>query len=110
MSNRAYPSAAHPTEWEDLVRTGPGTPMGTLLRRSWQPIALSHELAAGRALPARIMGEELTVYRGTSGKPYVVAGRCAHRGTRLHTGWVEGECLRCFYHGWKYDGFGQCVE
>src|SRR5262249_22542868 len=36
--------------------------------------------------------------------------RCAHRGTQLSTGWVEGDCIRCFYHGWKYDGSGQCVE
>jgi 5,5'-dehydrodivanillate O-demethylase oxygenase subunit len=39
-----------------------------------------------------------------------VAPRCAHRGTQLSTGWVEGDCVRCFYHGWKYDGSGQCVE
>jgi hypothetical protein len=25
-------------------------------------------------------------------------------------GWVEQDCIRCFYHGWKYDGSGQCVE
>ena len=39
-----------------------------------------------------------------------MAFRCAHRGTQLSTGWVEGDCVRCFYHGWKYDGAGQCVE
>jgi len=58
----------------------------------------------------RIMGEDLTLYRGASGKPYLVAGRCAHRGTRLDTGWVQGEELRCVYHGWKYNGSGQCTE
>jgi len=36
--------------------------------------------------------------------------RCAHRGTQLSTGWVEGDCIRCFYHGWKYDATGQCVR
>jgi 5,5'-dehydrodivanillate O-demethylase len=36
--------------------------------------------------------------------------RCAHRGTQLSTGWVEGDAIRCFYHGWKYDGSGQCIE
>jgi 5,5'-dehydrodivanillate O-demethylase len=39
-----------------------------------------------------------------------VAFHCAHRGTQLSTGWVEGDCIRCRYHGWKYDGSGQCVE
>ena len=42
--------------------------------------------------------------------PYLVGPRCAHRGTQLSVGSVEGECIRCFYHGWKYDGSGQCVE
>ena len=28
----------------------------------------------------------------------------------MSTGWVEGEDIRCFYHGWKYDGFGRCLE
>jgi 5,5'-dehydrodivanillate O-demethylase len=40
----------------------------------------------------------------------VIGFRCAHRRTQLSVGWVEGDCLRCFYHGWKYDGSGQCVE
>ncbi|HXE28408.1 MAG TPA: Rieske 2Fe-2S domain-containing protein, partial [Stellaceae bacterium] len=22
----------------------------------------------------------------------------------------EGDCIRCFYHGWKFDGHGQCTE
>ncbi|HEY8693770.1 MAG TPA: Rieske 2Fe-2S domain-containing protein, partial [Chloroflexota bacterium] len=35
---------------------------------------------------------------------------CAHRGTTLAVGWVEEDCVRCFYHGWKYDATGQCVE
>src|SRR5262249_29565161 len=58
----------------------------------------------------RIMGEDFTLYRGEGGQARVVANRCAHRGTQLSTGWVEGDCIRCFYHGWKYDGAGQCVE
>jgi 5,5'-dehydrodivanillate O-demethylase len=97
-------------DWRDLVETGPGTPMGTLLRRFWQPVALSSDVTPGKAVPINIMGEELTLYRGDSTFPYIVAHRCAHRSTLLHTGWVEGDCIRCRYHGWKYDGSGQCVE
>src|SRR4029453_2584574 len=54
--------------------------------------------------------QDFTIYRGEDGTAHVVAPRCAHRGTQLSTGWVEGDCIRCFYHGWKYDGAGQCVE
>jgi 5,5'-dehydrodivanillate O-demethylase len=93
-----------------LTETSAGTPMGTLLRSFWQPIALSRSLAKGAARPVKVMGEELTLFRGESGKPYLVAGRCAHRCTVLHTGYIEGEQIRCMYHGWRYDGTGQCTE
>src|SRR4051812_36208955 len=93
-----------------LHECAPGSPMGTLLRRFWQPVALSHEVTRHRAKPLRVMGEDLTVYRGESGRVYLVGARCAHRGTVLHPGWLEGETVRCPYHGWRYDGTGQCVE
>ena len=93
-------------DWYDLAHTGPGTLAGRFMRRFWHPVALARELKVGRTLPVRIMSEDFTLYRGDSGKAYAVAFRCAHRGTQLSTGWVEGENLRCFYHGWVYDGSG----
>ena len=56
------------------------------------------------------MNESFTLYRGASGKPYIVGFHCAHRKTQLSVGWVEGESVRCFYHGWMFDGQGQCVD
>src|SRR5919106_1785145 len=94
----------------DFVHTGPATLEGRYMRNFWQPVYVSERLKRGQAAPIRIMSEEFTLYRGASGVPYVVDFRCAHRGTQLSVGWVEGECIRCFYHGWKYDGTGQCVE
>jgi 5,5'-dehydrodivanillate O-demethylase oxygenase subunit len=102
-------AAVQPGE-ADFAHTGPGTLAGRYLRRFWQPIRVAADLAPGRAKPLRIMSEDFTLYRGEGGTPHLVAYRCAHRGTQLSTGWVEGDCLRCFYHGWKYDGSGQCVE
>src|SRR4029434_9825006 len=97
-------------DWTDFVHTGPDTLAGQYLRRFWHPILRSADLPPVRAQPIRIMGEDLTLYRGEAGAPHCVAFRCAHRGTQLSTGWVEGDNLRCFYHGWMYDGSGQCVE
>src|SRR5262249_16223731 len=93
-----------------LSQTGPDTEMGRLLRLFWQPVATSHSVKPGQAKPLRVMGEDLTLYRGDSGEAHLVAGRCAHRLTLLHTGWVQGDEIRCMYHGWKYDGAGQCTE
>jgi 5,5'-dehydrodivanillate O-demethylase len=39
-----------------------------------------------------------------------VGARCAHRLTLLVHGVPEQGGLRCMYHGWKYDGTGQCIE
>jgi 5,5'-dehydrodivanillate O-demethylase oxygenase subunit len=94
----------------DLYRTEPGTLAGRYLRSFWQPVYRARDLPAGETVPLRIMSEDFTLYRGQTGMPHLVAFRCAHRGTQLSAGWVEDDCIRCFYHGWKYDSSGQCVE
>lgn len=94
----------------DLVHAGPNTLAGRYLRRYWQPVYVAEDLPRGVAKPIQIMNEHFTLYRGESGRPHVVAYRCAHRGTQLSSGWVEEDCIRCLYHGWMYDGSGQCVE
>lgn len=96
--------------WDHIVRTGPGTLAGRYLRRIWQPVYHSVDIAAGKARPVRIMGETFTLYRGASGELHMVDGFCPHRGMQLSAGTVEGEAIRCFYHGWKFDGAGQCIE
>jgi len=111
ITERNVEQAPDPTpSWADFTHTGPDTLAGRYMRLHWQPVMLGEDLPAGRAKPFRIMSEDFTLYRGEGGTPHVVAFRCAHRGTQLSTGWVEGDELRCFYHGWKYDGAGQCTE
>src|SRR5713101_5148392 len=94
----------------DFVHAGPDTLAGRYLRLFWQPVYRAQDLACGQAVPIRIMSEDFTLYRGAAGTPCLLAQRCAHRGVPLSMGWVEGDCIRCLYHGWKYDGSGQCVE
>ncbi|HEV8016852.1 MAG TPA: Rieske 2Fe-2S domain-containing protein [Stellaceae bacterium] len=99
-----------PTDYGRIVHTGPGTSGGRYLRSFWQPVCVAADLPAGRAKPLTVMSENFTLYRGDSGAAQVLAPYCAHRGTLLSTGWVEGDALRCFYHGWKYGANGRCVE
>jgi 5,5'-dehydrodivanillate O-demethylase len=97
--------------WDiNLAETGPGTPGGIFLRQFWHAIGRSADLSPGRAMPIRILSEDFTLYRGHSGKAQIMAAHCAHRGAQLFLGWVEGDDLRCVYHGWKYDCTGQCIE
>jgi len=81
-----------------------------LLRSFWQPVYCQQDLVPGRAVALRIMGADFTLYRGQGGEPHLLDFRCAHREAQLSVGSVEGDCIRCFYHGWMYDGSGQCVE
>lgn len=94
----------------DVAHTGPGTLAGEYLRRFWQPVRISNTVANGKAIPIRIMGENFTLYRGENGTPHVVDFKCPHRGTQLSTGSIEGDAIRCLYHGWKFGADGQCVE
>jgi len=97
---------------EVLVRTGPGTPMGRLMRRYWVPALLRSEIAAPDGPPVRVklLGEPLLAWRDTAGRPGVVGEFCAHRRTSLFFGRNEEGGLRCSYHGWKYDVDGKCIE
>jgi 5,5'-dehydrodivanillate O-demethylase oxygenase subunit len=56
------------------------------------------------------MSQDYTLYRGESGEPHLLDFRCAHRRTQLNTGWVDGDNVRCYFHGWVYDQTGQCIE
>jgi 5,5'-dehydrodivanillate O-demethylase oxygenase subunit len=99
-----------PLRYEDLVSTRPGSLAGAYLRRFWQPVHHAEELRAGQAKPIEIMTERFTLYRGETGTPHLTAFRCPHRGTQLSAGWIEGDSIRCMYHGWLFDGAGRCVE
>ncbi len=95
---------------KDFTSIGPGSLAGKLLRSFWQPVFLSEQLARGRARPLHILGEEFTIYRSEAGVAQIVGPYCPHRGLRLSVGTVEGDCIRCFYHGWKFAAHGGCVE
>ncbi len=97
-------------ENERLTEVGPGTPMGELLRRYWHPVAATGELADAPTKAVRVLGEDLVVYRDTSGGYGLIGDRCAHRRSLLSFGVPEPDGLRCMYHGWKYDAVGRCIE
>jgi phthalate 4,5-dioxygenase len=97
---------------EMLTRVGPGTPMGTLFRRYWLPVALSEELPQPGAPPVRVraLGEDLVAFRDASGSPGLIDEFCIHRRASLFFGVCEDVGLRCIYHGWKFDAQGRCVD
>ncbi len=94
-----------------LSQTGRGTPMGELLRRYWTPALLSREVEAdGAPVRVRLLGEDLIAFRDSAGRVGLLDEHCSHRGASLHFA-KNAECgLRCWYHGWKYDTEGNCLD
>jgi hypothetical protein len=99
-----------------LTITPSGPLRGPDLRRTathpdfWYPLAWSSELKAGKTLARRFAGDPIVLFRGASGKVFALEDRCAHRQVPLSLGVVEGETLKCGYHGWTYNCAGKCVD
>jgi phthalate 4,5-dioxygenase oxygenase subunit len=99
-----------PKENERLTLTGPGTPCGDLMRRYWQPVAVSTELRPFAPIPVLLMGEDLVLFRDDDGLPGLLGRSCPHRGVDLSFGRCEDGGLRCVYHGWLFSRDGRCLE
>jgi 5,5'-dehydrodivanillate O-demethylase len=97
-------------ENERLSRVGPGSPMGTMLRRYWHPIATVPDLEREEVLPVRVLGEDLVLYKTTAGQYGLIQQRCPHRSASLAYGIPDEEGIRCPYHGWYYSPEGRCIE
>ena len=97
---------------ELLTQTGPGTPMGEMFRRYWVPALLAGELPENDCPPVRVklLSERLLAVRDSEGRYGLIDEFCAHRGVSLWFGRTEECGIRCPYHGWKYDVFGNCLD
>ena len=96
---------------ELVTRTGPDTPAGELMRRYWQPAALTEELEGDRPVRAlRLLGEDLVLFRDDQGRYGLLGRHCPHRGADLCYGRLENGGLRCAFHGWLFDVDGRCLE
>ncbi len=93
-----------------LTQVGPGTPMGELMRRYWQPIAAVSELDTQSTKPVRLFGEDLVLYRDRAGTYGLLDRHCPHRRADLSYGYAEDCGLRCHYHGWAFDETGRCID
>lgn len=94
-----------------ITEVGPGTPMGNLLRQYWVPVMRSERLVAGQApLRFHMFGESYVAFRGADGSIGVLDEGCPHRGASLAVAAVDGNCVRCIYHGWRIATTGALVE
>lgn len=95
-----------------MTRVEGAAPLGRLIRENyWVPFALSDNLGPGDPpTPVRLFGENFVAFRAPDGRIGFLDEQCPHRGTSLLLARVEGDALRCIYHGWKVDVSGRVVE
>lgn len=82
------------------------------LRNYWYPAMPAKELRDKQLKPVRLLGEDLVFFRGTDGTPHALSDVCPPRQSRLSLGWInlyEPDTVSCPYHGWTFNGKGQCV-
>ena len=96
-------------ENEVLTRVGPGTPMGELFRHYWLPVGISLDLK-DKPTFVRVLGEDLVLFRDSSGRVGLLGALCSHRRANLCLGTVAQNGLRCRYHGWLYDTHGRVLH
>ena len=90
----AYYKREWPGHDPELTETQPGSPMGELMRKFWQPICHSEELTdVPKAL--RLLNEDLVAFRDRSGRVGALQRHCSHRGTSLEYGIIQPRGIRC---------------
>jgi len=73
----------------------------------WHPVALSEHLGS-TPVAVTLLAQPLVLWRSADGAVHAWPDRCPHRGARFSLGQVVNDRLECPYHGWQFDGQGQC--
>ena len=76
----------------------------------WFPLAWSSEIKRRKTLALGFADKPVVLFRSESGRIVTREGRCARRQVPLSLGVVQGETLKCGYHGWDYNCAGQFID
>jgi vanillate O-demethylase monooxygenase subunit len=80
------------------------------LRNSWYVAGWTHQIPPATLVARTILGEPLLLYRKETGDLVCMEDRCCHRFAPLSRGRLEGDDIRCMYHGMKFAADGRCLE
>ncbi|MBN8279493.1 MAG: aromatic ring-hydroxylating dioxygenase subunit alpha [Gammaproteobacteria bacterium] len=81
----------------------------------WYPMIRSEDLSAEKPERVKVLGLNFAVFRDSKGRARTVSDTCVHRGGSLGGAWelgqnprIQGDCVVCPYHGWEFNGDGDC--
>jgi len=73
----------------------------------WYAAELGERLTT-RPVKVRMLGQHFVLFRDAAGQAHCLSNVCLHRCGSLGDGWVSGDRVVCPYHGWEFNGSGQC--
>ena len=76
----------------------------------WYPVGWASQLKPREIMPVAIWQQAIAVYRDAHAQLHALEDACPHKGVALHKGKVQGCHLTCAYHGWEFNGSGECVH
>jgi vanillate O-demethylase monooxygenase subunit len=78
--------------------------IGMFIRNTWYVAAFAAEIAPGKALGRKFLNEAVVLFRTQQGEIAALEDRCSHRAMPLSAGHVDGDVIRCCYHGVEFNG------
>lgn len=81
-----------------------------MILNQWYIACFDDELKKEQLLRRKIVGHELVIFKNVKGEVAVLEDRCCHRNVHLSLGYVQGDHIKCGYHGWEYNTTGKCVH
>jgi len=81
-----------------------------VVAKGWYLICLSSDIKKGRVKSFNLCGQRIVIFRGNNNRCYALDAFCPHMGADLGIGKVIDNSIRCFFHHWKYNGEGDCVD
>lgn len=76
----------------------------------WYAIAWAKDLRPEKILSIVIWQQSIALYRNRRGQVQAVENVCPHKGVAMDKGQVTGDTITCGYHGWEFNGNGECVS
>lgn len=76
----------------------------------WYAVGWANQVKVGEIKSVIIWREAIAVYRDEQGCLHALENVCPHKGVALDKGKVLGCNLACAYHGWEFNGEGDCVS
>ncbi len=76
----------------------------------WYAIAWATELKPAKILTATIWQTSIVFFRDRQNQIQAIENVCPHKGVSLDQGKVQGDTIACPYHGWEFNGQGECLK